>query len=206
MRGFLLPIKKKDNTQQAGSDLDNLFNNPAPDMNLNPPQNVQQNFPQNFPPLQQNPIQFQPQQQANFPAQTQQINQPIYNPQPIQEQKQNIDWESYIQALAEKIVDEKIKDFDNKIGELRVFKEKIEIKIEKIEERVKEMEERINNLYDSMAKKLQEYDKGMEEATTEIQALHRLIRTMIPAISESTRELKDTIEEIKRLREKLVKE
>jgi len=122
--------------------------------------------------------------------------------QPQQESGQE-SWESYIQGIIEEVIEDKLQNIDNVISELKIWREKVELEISKINERINNLDNRINNLYDMLANKIKEYDKGIREATVEVEALHRLIRTMIPAISESTKELKETIEEIKNLRDQL---
>jgi len=128
--------------------------------------------------------------------------QPIPQTQQPEQQRQN-EWESYLQGIIEETVEDKLGNINNIISELKVWKEKVELEISKINEKINALDGRINNLYDMLAKKIEEYDKGIKEATVEVEALHRLIRTMIPAISESTKELKETIEDIKNLRDQL---
>lgn len=113
------------------------------------------------------------------------------------------DWESYIQGIVEDILKDKLTHVDTQLSEIKIWKEKLEIEISKINEKLKDIETRMNGMYEILAKKIDEYDKGIREATVEVEALHRLIRTMVPAISESTKELKETIEEIKQLRDQL---
>ncbi|MEM4511353.1 MAG: hypothetical protein QXD25_00885, partial [Nanopusillaceae archaeon] len=115
----------------------------------------------------------------------------------------NYDWESYIQGIVEDILKDKLTYVDNQLSEIKIWKEKLEIEISKMNEKLKDIETRMNGMYEILAKKIEEYDKGIREATVEVEALHRLIRTMVPAISESTKELKETIEEIKQLRDQL---
>jgi len=116
---------------------------------------------------------------------------------------QDFDWDSYIQAIAEKVVEEKIQILDQKINDLNLAKERLSFEIEQIKEDVKKLSDKVDNLYNTLIKKIEEYDKGIKEATVEVQALHKLVRTMIPAISESVKELKETIEEIKLLRDSI---
>ncbi|MEM4571327.1 MAG: hypothetical protein QXY16_01350, partial [Nanopusillaceae archaeon] len=115
------------------------------------------------------------------------------------------DWESYIQGIVEDILKDKFSTINNFFSEIKVWREKLEMEISKINEKIRDIENRINGMYEILAKKIDEYDKGIKEATVEVEALHRLIRTMVPAISESTKELKETIEEIKQLRDQLKK-
>jgi len=146
-------------------------------------------------------------QAAGYQQQYYQLTPPPQQIQPFpqtqqQEPKQD-EWESYIQGIIEEAIEDKLGNVNNLISELKVWKERIELEISKINEKINALDGRINNLYEILAKKIEEYDKGIKEATVEVEALHRLIRTMIPAISESTKELKETIDEIKQLRDQL---
>jgi len=141
--------------------------------------------------------------QQYYPLPPQQITQQPYFQQSQPQEYSQDEWESYINGLIEEAIEDKLGNFENMISELKVWKEKLELEISKINEKINSLDSRINNLYDILAKKVEEYDKGIKEATVEVEALHRLIRTMIPAISESTKELKETIEEIKQIRDQL---
>jgi len=167
----------------------------------------QMNYPQFQQPLQYGPYRFQEQFLQQGIGYSQQYYQLTPQPQqsfsqPQQEPKLE-DWESYLHGIIEETIEDKLTNINNLISELKVWKEKIELEIAKINDRLNNLDNRINNLYEVLAKKVEEYDRGIKEATVEVEALHRLIRTMIPAISESTKELKETIEEIKQIRDQL---
>jgi len=156
----------------------------------------------------QDPLPFQGyNQQPYYPSYPQTLipqQNPIQYSSQSPTQEYNLEsWESYIQGIVEEAIEGKLENINNLISELKAWKEKIELEVSKINDRINNLEGRINNLYEMIANKIKEYDKGIREATVEVEALHRLIRTMIPAISESTKELRETIEEIKNLRDQL---
>jgi len=167
------------------------------------------NYTQFQQPLQYEPYRFQEQflsQGMGYPQQYYQLIPPPQQTQTFSQPQQEArieEWESYLHGIIEEAIEDKLGNVNNLIYELKVWKEKIELEISKINERLNNLDNRINNLYEILAKKIEEYDKGIKEATVEVEALHRLIRTMIPAISESTKELKETIEEIKQIRDQL---
>jgi len=230
MRSLLGIFSKKSNKgQNQQQDLDNLFqdfNNPIPQnigpfdqfqqsSNINPTINNYQNYPfgqmnQQIP-LQQNPLnQFgqswnlptQPNPTPNqFPQQQAQSQPELGQGSFIIDEK----IEQYINNTINDILKDKIGEINNELSQIKIWKEKVEYLINKMQEQIDKLDNKITEINNLATKKLEEYDKGMQEATTEIQALHRLIRTMIPAISESTKELRETVEELKSLRDSIRK-
>ena len=224
----ILNLGKKKQQGTEGDDLNLDIGTPDFSTTTSPQQNMSFAFNEpNTPQLSQQPYQspeflsnqqsqfsFQPMTQQQPPQQTtfdqftspssQGYQTPTYDQQYSQSYTQSTyDWESYIHEIAEKVVEERLRDVDQKISELNIVKEKLELEIQKIKEDLNRLSNRVDNLYDTIAQKIEQYDKGLSEATTEVQALHRLIRTMVPAISQSVKELKETIDEIKALRESI---
>jgi len=232
MRSLLGVFSKKGNKDQGDQqNLDNLFqdfNNPMPQNNapfnqfqqsnnINPIANNYQNFSfgqtnQQMPLQQSTPSQFN--QSWNLPPQ------PTPSPSqfpPLQQQIQSqpefgqggfaIDerLEQYINNTINEILKDKLNEVHDELSQIKIWKEKVEYLINKMQEQIDKLDNKITEINNLATRKLEEYDKGMQEATTEIQALHRLIRTMIPAISESTKELRETVEELKSLRDSIRK-
>ncbi|EOD42410.1 Uncharacterized protein Nst1_445 [Candidatus Nanobsidianus stetteri] len=233
MRSLLGLFSKKGNKDQSDQqNLDNLFqdfNSPIPQNNgpfnqfqqsnnINPIANNYQNFSfgqtNQQMPLQQN-ISSQFNQSWNLPPQptpSPSLNQ--FQPQQqVQSQPEfgqsnfSIDdrLEQYINNTINDILKDKLNEVHDELSQIKIWKEKVEYLINKMQEQIDKLDNKITEINNLATKKLEEYDKGMQEATTEIQALHRLIRTMIPAISESTKELRETVEELKSLRDSIRK-
>ena len=234
MRSLLGIFSKKGNKDQGDQqNLDNLFqdfNNPMPQNNglfnqfqqsnnINPMANNYQNFSfgqtnQQIPLQQSIPNQFN--QSWNLPPQpTSSPNQFPLPPQqqPLQSQPEfeqggfAIDerLEQYINNTISEILKDKLNEVHDELSQIKIWKEKVEYLINKMQEQIDKLDNKITEINNLATKKLEEYDKGMQEATTEIQALHRLIRTMIPAISESTKELREPVEDLKSLRDSIIK-
>jgi ElaB/YqjD/DUF883 family membrane-anchored ribosome-binding protein len=225
--GIFSKKSKKDQNEQQN--LDNLFqdfNNPIPQNsgpfnqfqqnNINPIASNFQNYSFNQPnqqfPLQQNPANQFSQPWNLFPQSSQTPSQ--FPPQqPIQSQPEfgqggfAIDEkiEQYINNTVNEILKDKLNEINDELSQIKIWKEKVEYLINKMQEQIDKLDNKITEINNLATKKLEEYDKGMRETTTEIQALHRLIRTMIPAISESTKELRETVEELKSLRDSIRK-
>lgn len=210
----LFRFKKKEediekNTADQYSSIYRTSEQPSSDLNINTTpttQNYQlqpERFSFNEPTLRYTQQQIPEMSKKPFEVQ-ENYNYNYYQPEK-QTTDYSYDWESYIQSVVEDILKDKFSFLNNQFSEIKIWKEKFEMEISKINEKIKDIENRINSMYEILAKKIEEYDKGIREATVEVEALHRLIRTMVPAISESTKELKETIEEIKQLRDQLKK-
>ena len=113
--------------------------------------------------------------------------------------------EQYINSIINEILKDKLNEINDELSQIKVWKEKVEYLINRMQDQIDKLDNKITEINNLATRKLEEYDKGMRETTTEIQALHRLIRTMIPAISESTKELRETVEELKSLRDSIRK-
>ena len=225
---------KDQNDQQNLDNLFQDFNNPMSQnsgpsnqfqqsSNINPMTNNYQNYSfgqtygqtyQQMPPQQSFSNQFN--QSWNFPPQpnpTPNLNQ--FPPQQMQIQNQPefgqgnfaIDerLEQYINSTINEILKDKLNEINDELSQIKVWKEKVEYLINRMQDQIDKLDNKITEINNLATRKLEEYDKGMRETTTEIQALHRLIRTMIPAISESTKELRETVEELKSLRDSIRK-
>jgi len=233
MRSLLGLFSKKGNKDQSDQqNLDNLFqdfNNPMAQNNgpfnqfqqgnnINPMPNNYQNFSfgqtnQQIPLQQSIPSQFN--QSWNLPPQPTPSPSQFPPQQQIQSQPEPefgqsgfaIDdkLEQYINNTINEILKDKLNEVHDELSQIKIWKEKVEYLINKMQEQIDKLDSKITEINNLATRKLEEYDKGMQEATTEIQALHRLIRTMIPAISESTKELRETVEELKSLRDSIRK-
>jgi len=225
---------KDQNDQQNLDNLFQDFNNPIPQnsgpfnqfqqsSNVNPMTNNYQNYSfgqtygqtfQQMSPQQSFSNQFN--QSWNLPPQpnpTPNFNQ--FPPQQMQIQNQPdfgqgnfaIDerFEQYINSTINEILKDKLNEINDELSQIKVWKEKVEYLINRMQDQIDKLDNKITEINNLAIRKLEEYDKGMRETTTEIQALHRLIRTMIPAISESTKELRETVEELKSLRDSIRK-
>jgi HAMP domain-containing protein len=233
MRSLLGLFSKKGNKDQSDQqNLDNLFqdfNNPIAQNNglfnqfqqsnnINPLSNNYQNFSfgqtnQQIPLQQSTPNQFNqswnlPPQPTPSPSQFPPTPQQQIQSQPeLGQSGSDIDekLEQYINNTINDILKDKLNEVHNELSQIKIWKEKVEYLINKMQEQIDKLDNKITEINNLATRKLEEYDKGMQEATTEIQALHRLIRTMIPAISESTKELRETVEELKSLRDSIRK-
>jgi len=112
-------------------------------------------------------------------------------------------WEEYINSLVESTVSEKFKEIKNEIEMIKVWKEKIDAETKTLKDSIENLNRRIDEVYQKVIGKIKDYDTTMKETSVEIKALHKALKTMISTISESVRELRGIVNEMKKLRENL---
>jgi len=131
-----------------------------------PPGMPQQPLPQDFP------------QEQPFPPQ-QQVEQP---PQPQVDKDQ-------IEEIAEAIIDEKWKEFEQDIKIIIDWKEKTEIKIKLLEQQTKDLTNSLNSLHKSLLGKISEYDKNITDVGIEIKAMEKVFQKILPSLTENVNKL-----------------
>lgn len=132
-----------------------------PNMNMPPPQS---DFPQ----------------EAPFMPQEQQFDQP---PPPAQ-----VD-EDKIEEIAEAIIDEKWKEFEDDVKVILDWKEQTEIKIDKIEQQVNDLTQSLNTLHQSILGKISQYDRNITDVGVEIKAMEKVFQKVLPNLTENVNKL-----------------
>jgi len=94
-----------------------------------------------------------------------------------------------IEEMAEAIIDEKWKEFEEDIKVIIDWKEKTETKVNKIEQQVKDLSTSLNSLHKSLIEKISEYDKGINNVGTEIKAMEKVFQKILPSLTENVNKL-----------------
>jgi len=114
-----------------------------------------------------------------------------YPPEPQQQQPQqepSINKEQ-IEEIAEAIIDEKWKEFEQDVTVIIDWKEKTEIKINQIEQQIKDLATNLNNLQKSLIHKITEYDTNILDVGTEIKAMEKVFQKVLPSLTENVHKL-----------------
>jgi len=119
-------------------------------------------------------------QEQQYPG-TQQFEQP-----PPQEETTN---KEQIEEIAEAIIDEKWKEFEDDIKIIIDWKEKTEGKINRFEQQIKDLAESLNTLHKSLLGKISEYDKGITDVGIEIKAMEKVFQKILPSLTENVNKL-----------------
>ena len=140
------------------------------------PQNL--NMPQQeLPPELQD---FSPVQQQSSYASTQ-FGQPM--PQQPQISKDQIE------EIAEAIIDEKWKEFEEDIQIVVDWKEKAESKIDHLEQQIKDLTNSLDSLHKSLINKISEYDRNIIDVGTEMKAMEKVFQKVLPGLTENVNKL-----------------
>lgn len=98
-----------------------------------------------------------------------------------------------IERILEEIIEEKWKDVEDKFNVMDKWKMKMEAQVSNIESRLTEVTARIDSLHQTMASKVEEYDKTMEGVGIEMKALEKVMSKLIPSLSDNIKELRDIV-------------
>ncbi len=107
---------------------------------------------------------------------------------------QNID---NIQQILEQIIDEKWKSSASELNSLRSGMNINSTSIENIKDQIDKLNQRIDSIQNTMVGKTEEYNKTISDVNVELQAFEKVIDRLVPAISDSIKELRDLIEGLK---------
>ena len=129
-------------------------------------------------------------QSQNFPQQDFSQEQFMPSQQPMEQQPQQpqID-KDQIEEVAEAIIDEKWKEFEEDLKVIIEWKEKTESKISKFEQEIADLAASINSLNRSMMGKISEYDKNISNVGTEIKAMEKVFEKVLPSLTENVNKL-----------------
>ncbi len=139
-------------------------------------------------------------QQANQPPpppQVQEVNQPIQiqNPQQPKISEETLD---AIQGILEQIIEEKWKTATADIETLKNENKRNSDMQRTLSEQIERMNQRIDELQNVMVGKTEEYNKALNDVNIELDAFNKVVDKLVPAFSDSIKELRDLIEEFKK--------
>ncbi|MFH0868387.1 MAG: hypothetical protein V1831_03665 [Candidatus Woesearchaeota archaeon] len=139
------------------------------------------------------------------------INQPLEQPPDFNMQQQNFSQEpqypappeqfahpqpsqglidkEQIEEIAEVIIDEKWKEFEQDVRVILDWKEKTEIKIGQIEQQLKDLTGGLDSLHKSLLNKISQYDSNITDVGTEIKAMEKVFQKVLPSLTENVNKL-----------------
>lgn len=108
--------------------------------------------------------------------------------QPPEEQQDSINKE-LIEEVAEAIIDEKWKEFEEDIKVIIDWKEKTEARINQFDQRITDLTGSLNSLHKSLLGKISEYDRNITDVGTEIKAMEKVFQKVLPSLTENVNKL-----------------
>lgn len=95
----------------------------------------------------------------------------------------------YIQQIAEEVVEEKWDDLMSKVGDIRLWKDKIDNDITSIKQEIVRTQNHFENLQKAVLGKVGEYNENILNINTEMKALEKVFEKIIQPLTENIKEL-----------------
>lgn len=112
----------------------------------------------------------------------------------------NINITERIHEISEAIVNEKWEDFISKIGDLPIWKERVNSNIIGIKQELIRTQERFDNLERALLGKVGEYGRGIESIHTEMKALEKVFEKILEPLVSNIKELDRITEKMKNIK------
>lgn len=123
---------------------------------------------------------------------------PLSNNSPQQiPQRQNIE---QIEEIAEAVVDEKLQEFSSSIGDINVWRERVNSEIGAIKQEVIRIRNQLENLQIGMLGKVEGYNKSVLTMSSEMKALSKVMEKIIEPLSMNVKELSRITEKFKNIK------
>ena len=103
-----------------------------------------------------------------------------------------------IHQIVEAIVSEKFDDMMSGVGNLSVWKEKINNDVIAIKQEILRINERFDNLQNAILGRIKDYDQGMQGVHTEMKALEKVFEKIIEPLTTNIKELDRLVKEMKK--------
>ena len=109
--------------------------------------------------------------------------------QPLPEHPQPQIDKNQIEEIAEAIIDEKWKEFEEDVKVIIDWKEKTEAKINQFEQQIKDLTSSLNTLHKNVMGKISDYDKNITDVGVEIKAMEKVFQKVLPSLTENVNKL-----------------
>ncbi|MDD5650576.1 MAG: hypothetical protein PHF86_09205 [Candidatus Nanoarchaeia archaeon] len=139
----------------------------------------------------QQPMEDEPIMESNFTN--------MQTPQPIMPRASN-DRASVetMEEIAESIVNEKWEELMSSVGNIAIWKEKVQTDIRSIKQEIVRTEERFENLQRAILGRVEDYNKTMTSVGTEMKALEGVLERILQPLATNIKELSRITEELKK--------
>lgn len=94
-----------------------------------------------------------------------------------------------MEELVESVVDEKWKEFEDEMGRMAGWRDKVEERLAKLEQSSVDIQQSLNNLQKGVLGKVSEYDRNLLDVGTEIKAMEKVFQQVLPELTGSVQEL-----------------
>lgn len=124
----------------------------------------------------------------------------------LEEEEENVEYPSPkevgfssedIEAVAEKIIADKWQSVEKEIKEMKSWKESASTALDEIDSKVKELASALDRIKISVAEKVSSYSKGLEDVSTDIQAMDKVFKKVLPEFTGNVKQLAEIVEKFK---------
>lgn len=122
---------------------------------------------------------------------------PMSSATPQIPQRQNVE---QIEEIAEAIVDERIQEFSSTIGDINMWKERVNSEISAIKQEVIRLRNHVENLQTTMIGKVEGYNKSVQSMSIEMKALSSVMEKIMQPLTMNVKELSRITETFKRIK------
>lgn len=102
-----------------------------------------------------------------------------------------------IHEIAEAIINEKWQELLSSVGNIAVWKEKVDTNILSMKQEIVRINDRFDNLQNAVLGKVKEYDVDMKNVNTEMKALEKVFERIIEPLTSNVKELNRITKELK---------
>ena len=102
--------------------------------------------------------------------------------------------------IIEAIVEEKWEDLVSKVGNLAVWKEKVNNDVVSIKQEVIRIQENFRGLQNAILGKVKDYDEGIRGVHTEMRALEKVFEKILEPLTSNIKELTRITQELKKIK------
>jgi hypothetical protein len=139
-----------------------------------------------------------PEEQQQFQQPTQDFQQETYS-QPTSYDQEDA---TKIEELVEAIVEEKWIDLVKDVKKVIEWKSTIDSDIASIKQEIDDLKQSFNSLQKNIIGKIDEYDRNISNASTNIKAMENVFQKAIPRFTENINELSRTVEDLRNMHSK----
>jgi archaellum component FlaC len=103
-----------------------------------------------------------------------------------------------IQQVLEQIIEEKWQASSADLNSVKNGLKATDTSVDAIDDRLNKLNQRIDSIQNAILGKTEEYNKTLSDVNIELQAFEKVIDRLIPTISDSIKELRDLIDDLKK--------
>ena len=106
-----------------------------------------------------------------------------------------------IEEIAESIINEKWEELMASVGNLAIWKEKVQGDIRAVKQELLRVEERFENLQKAVLGRVEEYHKAITTVSTDVKALEKVLQRILDPLTKNIKELSKITEKLKEEKE-----